>query len=81
MIDSISNIKLLIVSAHRFDIIFLASVEAHIEFMLKSFPDWISRIKVKSGTFLKIDRQMELSTLNAKISALAKNKQYALPQT
>ena len=57
----------------------VAAVEEHIEYMLSALPEWLTRVIVKSGRYLKINRQTELSSLNDQISKLSKDKQLVVP--
>ena len=55
------------------------SVEKHIDYLLKILPDWISKISISSGKYLKINKQTELSQLNDKLKLILKQKQYHIP--
>ena len=58
---------------------FTGSVEKHIDYLLKVLPEWITRVSVSSGRFIKINRQTELSLVNSKINQILKQKQYYIP--
>ena len=54
-------------------------VEKHVNYMLEILPEWITRVSVTSGKFIKINKQTELSTLYTKVNKLYKEKQYVIP--
>lgn len=52
----------------------LGDIEPHINLCIELLPEWISSVKIKQGQYLKIDRNIELQTLNDKINNIVKGK-------
>ncbi|XP_067931302.1 DNA replication factor Cdt1-like [Watersipora subatra] len=55
------------------------SVEKHVDYLLECLPDWISRVSISTGKYIKINRQTELSQLNERLKELLRQKQYLIP--
>lgn len=50
----------------------LTETHNHVDLMLELLPDWLQMLKVKSGTFLKLDKDRDVKQVLAKIEAAKK---------
>jgi len=47
-------------------------VESHLQLCMEVVPEWLSSVKIKTGKYLKIDRNIDLQQLTDKVNNLVK---------
>ena len=53
--------------------VFADEVEAHVKMMVELTPEWLKIVKIKAGSFVKMDRNIDLQQLQDKITNIAKS--------
>lgn len=52
---------------------FLDDVETHVKLLIEVVPEWLTVVEIKKGKYVKMDRNIELGTLQDKVLNMAKS--------
>lgn len=52
---------------------FLDDVETHVKLLIEVVPEWLTVVEIKKGKYVKMDRNIELGTLQEKVLNMAKS--------
>lgn len=48
-------------------------VEVHVKLLIDLVPEWLTVVEIKKGKYLKMDRNIEMAVLQAKVLNMAKS--------
>lgn len=54
-------------------VFFLDDVETHVKLLIEVVPEWLTVVEIKKGKYVKMDRNIELGTLQDKVLNMAKS--------
>lgn len=54
-------------------VFFLDDVETHVKLLIEVVPEWLTVVEIKKGKYVKMDRNIELGTLQEKVLNMAKS--------